>query len=89
MQACVDFHAADAELERAMDSAEDESCELFALHKRWEDACLRAASMTARTESGRRAKAAMLLAVMEVTFDGDEAVNLHKRLAESLARDMN
>lgn len=87
--ACRDFREAHAKLDRLFafdpDPSEDQ---LFLLHQRWSDACLKAASLAATTPEGRRAKAEMLLLVMDVVLGpnvGDR--ELHEVLAASVARD--
>lgn len=89
LRACSEFRDAHAKLDRlfAFDPEQFEQ-QLFLLNQCWSDACLKAASLAATTPEGRRAKAAMLLTVLDVVLGpkhGDR--ELHEVLATSLARD--
>ena len=89
LRTCADFRDAHDKLDRlcAFDPDQFER-QLFLLNQRWSDACLTAASLAAITPEGRRAKAAMLLTVMDVVLGPDAGDrDLHELLAASLARD--
>lgn len=61
---------------------------LLELHRQWERTCTRAAVVPAATVEAQRAKASMLLQVLEVVAPVFAERGLHERLAESLARDL-
>lgn len=84
-----DFRATDCCLNRvcALDTGMDEPV-TAELHRKWEEYCSRAANLSASTEEGLRAKASMLLAVLEVLAPEPRQREPHERLAESLAEDL-
>lgn len=61
---------------------------LLELHRQWEGACTRAAVVPASTMEAQRAKASMLLQVLDVVAPTFATRGVHERLAESLARDV-
>lgn len=83
------FMDAHNELDRILDAGtEPDENRVFHLNGLWRDACVAAASYPAATPEGRRAKATMLLAVMDVLLgESRENCQLHEILATSLARD--
>ncbi len=89
LRTCSEFHQVNAELDRLVSNdLEPPEPRLRALHKSWQEACRRATSLVASTVEGRRAKAAMLVCVLDVILGQAQERELHELLAESLARDL-
>jgi hypothetical protein len=81
------YGAADSELNRIV-AVDPSSPNGMAAHKRWKDACASMAKLPAKTTAELRLKAQMLISVLEVVSGGDDNLELHERLALSLARDL-
>ena len=61
---------------------------LLDLHREWLDACLRAAQLSSSTPQGQRAKASILISILEVCAPANPECQPHELLAASLARDL-
>jgi len=90
LRVCSEFEVVDAELDRLTDLDTDPpETELMALHRRWSLACRSCSTLDAHTSKGRRAKAKVLLSVIQVALGGNlEGASLHELLALSLAQDL-
>ena len=89
----VSAGAAFQELEEAITWALDEDVpsddRLLDLHERLAEVCETATLMTARSQAGICAKAAILLRLLEATVgDGNAGAEMHEKLAASLANDV-
>ena len=82
-----DVFAVDRQLDELVAEDQPKDLRFLALHKQWEQACSRVASLPASTNEGRRAKAKVLLATLDVIAPRTEERELHDELADSLARD--
>lgn len=82
------FLALNDQLDCLMRAEEPSDPLLLVLHRQWEDACAMAATLSASTKEGQRAKARMLLAALDVIVPRTNERELHEGLAASLARDL-
>ena len=84
-----EFHMLDARLDEFTAHEEQASDAAFlAVHREWLGACSRAAALPAATIEGRKAKARILLIVLNVISPNADQRQAHELLAASLARDL-
>jgi hypothetical protein len=90
LQVYAIFQAIEAELDRLVEcDAVVPDQKLMFLHDEWNQVLARATTLPARTGEGQRAKAAMLLAAIEVVLGVEHwGAAPHEILAASLARDL-
>ena len=83
------FGAIDRELDRAAtEERGEDSLACLELHRRWVEACSRVAALPAPSSEECRAKAQMLLRVLNVVSPNPDEREPHELLAASLARDL-
>lgn len=84
-----EFHVVNSDLDILTEHEWSEfDSTLFGLHQEWTAACSRAATLPAISVEGRKAKAGILLAVLNVVSPKAEERQPHEMLAASLARDL-
>lgn len=82
------FSALNGQIDALVTGEDSSDPQFLALHKQWEDACCRAAAISAETREGQRAKAGMLLIALDVIVPPKTERELHEQLAASLAHDV-
>lgn len=83
------FWSVENKLDRLVQSeSEDSTSSLLLLHQEWADICARVAALPSSTRKAQRAKAAMLLALIQVVAPAGGSRQPHEMLAASLARDL-